>query len=308
MLENNVLVDRKGVLLKTLSILIFIAMIMSTSNFLMISVNASQDDAGSGGDAGDSFSTATPLDGPGNYTGELNSTDVDDYYNITLTEDHVYWINVSADKNVNLYIYDSSESEMDSSSGYETITFSQAIKETSYYYIRVENDYSGYNSYHLNITDWLVQDDAGSGGDAGNDFSTATHLNSTGDYTGFFEYDGDRYDYYSINLTKDYVYWFNGSADKEMGLSIYDSSQNELDGYSGSTSAILSLAIQENGTYYIEIYINTDSQSDYNLNITEWFKQDDANTGHDAGDDFSTATPLDTTGDYTGYFEYDGDQ
>ncbi|MEF8874475.1 MAG: hypothetical protein V5A88_07390, partial [Candidatus Thermoplasmatota archaeon] len=308
MYVKKIFTDRKETFFRIGSVLVFVSILLSMANLLIMPAAASQNDGGSGGDAGDSFSTATPLDGPGNYTGELNSTDVDDYYNITLTADHVYWINVSADQNVNVYIYDSSESEMDSSYGYETITFSQAIKETTYYYIRVENDYSGYNSYHLNITDWLVQDDAGSGGDAGDDFSTATPMNSTGDYDGFFEYDGDRYDYYSINLTKDYVYWFNGSAEKEMGLSIYDSSQNELDGYSGSTSAILNLAIKENATYYIEMSINTDSQSDYDLNITEWFKQDDANTGNDAGDNFTAATPLNSTGDYEGFFEYDGDR
>ncbi len=310
MTESMIRPGKKEKIFKVMSVLISITMILSVANLMMMPVQASQDDGGSGGDAGDSFATATQLSGMGDYTGELNSTDQDDYYNITLTDDHVYWINCSASESVNFYIYDSSQSEIDSDYGHTTFSFSQAIKETNHYFLRVENDYGGDNPYHLNLTDWLVQDDANTGGDAGDGFSSASHLNSTGNYTGFFEYDGDRYDYYSVNLTKDYVYWFNGTAGHEIDLEIYDPSQNSLDSDLGYQSIDLCVAVKQTGTFYVKIGLdyNVDHYGHYDLNITEWFKQDDANTGQDAGDDFSTSAPLNYTGDYSGFFEYDNDR
>ena len=165
---------------------------MLTISFLAMPVIA-DDDAGSGGDAGDNSSTATYLSAiNGTYYGNLTTGD-EDWYSIQMPNNTalaatLYGYNTSND--FDLEIYSSSGSRIDYSwyddPNEEVSSNGTSIGGTNVT-VRVDA-YTGSGGYTLQI--WVFaepqgpsQNDAGTGGDAGDSLSSATHLNSCLLYT-----------------------------------------------------------------------------------------------------------------------------
>lgn len=111
-----------------------------------------QNDAGSGGDAGNSFSTALSIS-PGNYTGYLDNSDVDDYYKFSVTAGQLINISMSppGGADFDLKLYDPSGTEKASSalSGTDNVSFTAG--SSGYWRARIFY-YSGSGNYSFGVT------------------------------------------------------------------------------------------------------------------------------------------------------------
>ena len=287
---------------------------------------SSQDDAGSGLDAGDSSSTALQINMSGNlstFEGWVdNNWDTSDYYSVFVPNNwttwaSLSWTNTSAD--LDLYLYDSNQNTLSYSyyDNPETVSAnSSTVGGTTVYYNVYA--YSG-NDVYYNLSIGLAnlssspaynQNDANSGGDAGDDVSTALALaNQNGTYYGWVSDTSDNYDFYSLQVPSSVAIevelsWNNSANDFDLGL--YDESQSLIDSSvsdnpefveSGSTDV-------SNTTVYILVQSvsgtwGNGGEGEYTLNITfvnqsevPGLNQNDAYTGGDAGDEYSNATPL----------------
>ncbi len=132
----------------------------NTYNLTTTAVNSStQNDAGSGGDVGDNASMSYTLT-PGNhqqYTGYVDQTDIEDWYNISVPTGYGISANLSfaASNDFDLYLVDSlATSIIDSSyfSNPETVTSNGTTVGGSNVYILIDA-YTGSGSYTLDI--WM---------------------------------------------------------------------------------------------------------------------------------------------------------
>ena len=169
------------------------------------------DDAGSGGDAGDSSSNATPLGSyNGTYYGNLSSTD-EDWYSIQMPNNTALAATLSGYSTSNdfdLELYASSGTRIDYSwyaDPNEEVTSNGTSIGGTNVTLRVDA-FTGSGNYTLQI--WLFtesqgppQNDAGTGADAGDSSSTATSLSSTNQTVpGWISDSWDHQDWYNITV------------------------------------------------------------------------------------------------------------
>ena len=282
---------------------------------------SNQDDAGTGGDAGNSAASATNLTVPvtgGNYTGWASSNwDTEDWYRITIPVNHtiwadVSWTNTSAD--LDLYMYDSTGlTTIDYAAGSanpEMVSANGTSVGGADILLRVRA-YSGDSNYTMSIGMENVtgvptsgnQNDANTGGDAGDNTTYATDLPQTNaTWWGWISNSDDRYDYYRINITGDYAIqasldWNNtddydifllDSSGSVIEYSFFDHPENVS---SGSTNV-------SNSTVFVQVDAwSGEGEYSLTLNFTEMAtlpvnNQNDAGTGGDASDDYLTPTIL----------------
>jgi len=291
-----------------------------------------QNDANSGGDAGNGFQQALALPSSnGTYFGwasdngddwDVYSVQVPDMYEI---EASLSWNTSSNDFDFGLF--DESESQVDASftSNPETIDSSSLGNSTAYIVVQAttgEEDYElSVTLTNLSSTPAFNQNDANSGGDAGNAFSQALALPVTnGTYYGWASDNDDSWDVYSVQVPymqgiEAFLSWNTSSNDFDMGL--YDESQTQLDSSFNSNPETVQSgsANVSNTTVYIVVQATT-GEEDYTLWVdlvnqtpNPILNQNDANSGDDAGDDFSSSTPLPSVnGTYYGWIsDSDGD-
>ena len=293
---------------------------------------STQDDAGSGSDAGDVLSSALSINTTGNqstFSGWADETwDENDYYSITVPTNWTSWASLSwvnsnnSSADLDLYLYDSQGNSIDSSASSftnpeEVSGNASSIGGTTIYYRVLV--YSGTAvDYNLtigigNLSDSPAfnQNDANSGGDAGDDFAGATGLpanNST--YYGWISDSLDNYDIYSVPIPSGYAIeaeltWNNTANDFDLYL--YDEGQSLIDSstsYRPETVGSGSTDVSNTTVYiFVESYYSWwgggSGEGEYILNITllnqtqvPGLNQNDAYTGGDAGDELSNATPL----------------
>ena len=116
-------------------------------------------DAGSGGDAGGSFSTATNIAATSStYYGNLSSTnDTDDFYSINMSNDTGIYVELNFDNSNNdfdLYLYSSSQGTIDSSYSWnsnESISSGNTSVGGTTVYLRAEA-YSGAGNYTMIVS------------------------------------------------------------------------------------------------------------------------------------------------------------
>jgi hypothetical protein len=203
-------------------------------------------DAGSGGDAGNSFSTATSLGSTSStYYGNLSSTnDTDDYYSINMSNDTGIHVEVNFDTTNNdfdLYLYSSTQSTIDSSyswSSNESVSSNGTSVGGTTVFLRVEA-YSGSGDYTMIISIFSVytvaQNDANTGGDASDSQTTPTMLNSyNATYYGYVDNNMDEYDWYGFSIPNNYsisasLSWNNTSSLIDLDLHLFDSNSTYLD-------------------------------------------------------------------------------
>ena len=288
---------------------------------------ASQNDANTGGDASNSQSSPTPLPAVNaTYYGEVdNSNDQFDWYHVPVPQFHsinatLSWNSTSTTEDLDLYLYDENGTRI-SYSWYDNpeAVGSGAANIGGTNVSVLVDAFSGADSYTLQI--WLTNDssspaynqnDANSGGDAGNGFDQALALPSTnGTYFGWASDNGDDWDVYSVQVPDMFgidaaLSWNTSSNDFDFGL--FDELRTQIDASFTSNPETIGSTDVSNTTVYIVVQATT-GEEDYeftviltNLSSTPAFNQNDANSGGDAGNGFPDALPLPATnGTYHGW-------
>ena len=195
---------------------------------------ATQNDAGTGGDAGGDFGNATAIV-QGTYPGNLlQDPDTSDFYNLTLpTSGQTVYVNVTVPVTMtaNLRLYERDRVEVASALGVNDgvamvdFTFVPA----QYVFIQVELTV-GSGHYDMQVQN-RTQNDTGTGGDAGGDFGNATAI-LAGNYSSNLLKDQDDNDFYSLTLTSPATVYVNVTVPAgvvSVNLYLYDLNENEVD-------------------------------------------------------------------------------
>ncbi|MDP7312396.1 MAG: hypothetical protein QF831_03060, partial [Candidatus Thalassarchaeaceae archaeon] len=160
--------------------------------------NVSQNDAGSGGDAGDNATAAYNLTvtSGSTYAGYVDQTDINDWYRIFVPTGKGITASMSFNgatngtNDLDLYLIDSLVTTVIDSSFYsnpEVVNSSGTNVSGQYVYLVVEA-YTGFSYYNITISFFNIggggtggsgQNDAGSGGDAGDNATAAYNLTVT---------------------------------------------------------------------------------------------------------------------------------
>jgi len=168
-----------------------------------------QNDANSGGDAGDNFDNATVI-ATGTFYGSLPSDDNDDFYRVYINQNRHATITLSGDNETDfdLHLYAPDRNIIQSSQNNDSNEFIEIdILNYGYWFVRIEKyNLTSHGNYSLFIltsaitstNPTLMQNDANSGGDAGNTFFTATTIRRGRSYGMLVDF--DFYDYYKIDL------------------------------------------------------------------------------------------------------------
>ena len=289
-------------------------------------------DAGSGGDAGNSFSTATSLGSTSStYYGNLSSTnDSDDYYSINMSNDTGIHVEVNFDTTNNdfdLYLYSSTQSTIDSSyswSSNESVSSNGTSVGGTTVFLRVEA-YSGSGDYTMIISIFSVytvaQNDANTGGDASDSQTTPTMLNSyNATYYGYVDNNMDEYDWYGFSIPNNYsisasLSWNNTSSLIDLDLHLFDSNSTYLDySYDNNPENVSSGSASIGGTTVTLLVRAWSGVENYTLLInfddisnSQVFNQNDANSGGDVSGNFSSAYNLTGNDTYYGWISDSGD-
>lgn len=169
------------------------------------------------------------------------------------------------------------------------------------YYLAVAGPWEDYEgSYTIELI-LGMQDDSGAGGDAGDDFDTATAIEQ-GKYSGEIG-DYDQVDYYQFEVPNRGIMKveFIGIEGGCFYVKLLDSTQKKIS-ETDCTEEVTDIRLMNNssgGAYYLAI---ESPWEDYKGSYTIEFMlemQDDSGAGVDAGDDFDTATPIEK-GEYFG--------
>jgi len=300
---------------------------------------ANQDDAGTGDDAGNSASTATNLSVPatgGNYNGWVSSTwDQEDWYLISVPVNYTIWASVSwtnSSADLDIYMYDSTGlNTIDYASGSsnpEEITANGTTVGGSDVLFRVRA-YSGDSNYTMNfgmanvsgVPTSDTQNDANTGGDAGNNMTYPTDLpESNGSYSGFISNTDDDDDYYRVNVTcwclLEATLSWNNTDDYD--LILMDSAGAFIDySYYSNPEEVSSGATNiTNETVFVRVNAWT-GEGEYLLNITlsdqanlPANNQNDSGLGTDAGDVADNSSDVQTypgLNNFTGWASIDTD-
>ena len=274
-------------------------------------------DAGTGGDAGDSISTAAWLPASNaTYYGNLTaSSDNNDYYGVNMSTDTGIAVGLTSPSGADfdLLLYDSNGSTIDSSYslGYDSVSSNGTGVGGTTVYINVDR-WSGSGQYTLQIWIFTVtpppaQNDANTGGDAGDTYSTPTALNGTNaTYYGYVDKSTDEFDYYSIPVPSYHrinasVSWNTSSA--TLHLHLYDSTGAYLPGGQGFNTTSPNTVTSGNSsvggttvTLLVRAWIGDDDytltlQFD-NISSSPVYNQNDSGTGDDASDDYNNPTGI----------------
>ena len=186
----------------------------------MFATNNSQDDGGSGADAGNNSSTSVNLSSSN--SSEIgwvdDITDVADLYKVWIPSGEILTVvmNFPSTEDFDLYLTDSAVTfsyDLSEYSNPEVVSTggTNISNGTTYVYIYVVA-WSGFGQYSLNLTFTIPapQDDAGSGGDASDLQSNALTLSSSSaTYDGWFDSVTDSVDLYNITIPTGNELWVN---------------------------------------------------------------------------------------------------
>lgn len=168
-----------------------------------------QNDANTGGDAGDTFDNATII-GIGSFYGSLPQDDNDDFYRVYINLNRHVTITLNGDvgTDFDLHLYAPDRNIMQSSQNSDSNEYIEFdILNYGYWFVRIEKyNHTNHGNYSFllqtsaitSTNPTLMQNDAGSGGDAGNTFFSATTISRGRSYGMLVDF--DYYDYYKIDL------------------------------------------------------------------------------------------------------------
>ncbi|MDP7043551.1 MAG: hypothetical protein QF807_06000 [Candidatus Thalassarchaeaceae archaeon] len=180
--------------------------------------NGSQNDAGSGGDAGDNATAAYNLSvtSGSTYAGYVDQTDVNDWYRIFVPTGKGITASMSFNgvtngtNDLDLYLVDSNVTTYIDTSYYSNpeVVNSSGTNVSGQYVYLVVDAYTGFSYYNFTVSFFNIggggtgsggQNDAGSGGDAGDNATAAYNLSVTAGstYAGYAD-QNDTQDWYLI--------------------------------------------------------------------------------------------------------------
>jgi hypothetical protein len=270
---------------------------------------ATQNDMGTGTDAGNSLSATTAIQA-GSGMGYIDSTDTADYYKISVTSGQTISVRMTppSGSDFDLKLYDTNQSQVDSSSlgGSQTDTVEDTASASGYYYIYIYR-YSGQGIYSMavTVTGGATQNDMGTGTDAGNTLSAATTI-AAGSGTGYID-STDPNDYYKINVTSGQTISVSMTppSGSDFDLKLYDTNQSQVASSSlgGSQTDSVTCTATSSGYYYICVHLWSGSGIySMTVTITGGATQNDMGTGTDAGNSLGAATTI-QAGSGTGYLD-----
>jgi hypothetical protein len=265
------------------------------SSVTLSALSTPQNDGGTGGDAGQSFDTASAIKlGPVN--GLLGDADANDYYAVDLPKTGgVLNIALQTSDNVIASLYDNSQNfigELNAQKGEKTPARLQhilAADQGGQWFVKFNG-----NGVYTSTIAFGGQNDAGSGKDAGDDFASATVV-KPGSYNGLLG-GADTNDYYVVDLPK------TGGAfsatvrttDGSVVVTMYNDSQNFI-GEANSDKNKKEAGVVNtilNGKQGGNWYVRISGEGSYEFSIN-WVGQNDAGSGKDAGEDFESALAVD---------------
>ncbi|MCP8315321.1 MAG: pre-peptidase C-terminal domain-containing protein [archaeon] len=208
----------------------------------------------------------------------MKQINLTDYESATLS--HWYWLDSETDYDY-LYVMTSTDGSIwnveESYTGDSAGWVQDTVDLTSYVGSSVYIKYTFYSTTFSDkegayLDDILItavpQDDAGSGGDAGDDFDTATQI-SAGSYEGFVE-DFDINDYYKIHVSAGNTInvTMTPSGGSNFDLKLFDPNEDlvEESTNSGSAEESISYTAETSGDHFILVYYVSGS-STYELEI-----------------------------------------
>ena len=301
---------------------IFVSILMLS----MLAMPVLGNDAGTGGDAGNSSSNATNLPASNaTYYGNLTAnTDTSDYYRVNMSPNTGISVQITFSSTVDfdLILQTSAGTQIDSSVASSGTTEDVSSNGTNVGGSAVNiwvDQYSGSGSYTMQI--WIFSSgssggggggtgngtsgyDAGTGNDAGNTIPTAMVLNPTNmSFWGDVTYSSDTNDYYKISIPANFgvsvsLSW-NSTAD--LDLEIYDNSSTRIS-YSWFSNPETLTENNYGGTnLFFRVYAYGSNTGSHDYNMTFIFdnmtnapvnNQDDAGSGGDASNDYNSPTSL----------------
>ena len=250
-----------------------------------------QNDASTGGDAGDNFTYASNAY-LGYHRGLYCYGDNYDYYVFTISIEQMVWINFTSQNNGSGYIYIYNSSRVEVTNAYSSSGTTKSIlflnKEVIFYVLIQRN--SGVGEYYLNITSYGYQNDAGLGADAGNNLTYASSVGN-GNYNGMVCY-GDTNDYFNFSIAPNEVIFVNVTAlTSNLYVYIYDSLKYEVVNRYVTSMSTQSLMYSNAPYFYVRIYM-TSGTCEYKLNVTHYCYQNDAALGCDGSNTISGALSI----------------
>jgi hypothetical protein len=276
---------------------------------ITVTGGTSQNDMGSGADAGGSLSDATAIHA-GSGSGYINSTDTADYYKVQVSSGQTVMASVTPPygSDFDIKLYDTSQSQIDSSSlgGSATDSVEGTASASGYFYVTVYR-YSGEGIYSLTITvtGGTTQNDMGTGADAGSSTSAATAI-SAGTGTGYIDAT-DTSDFYKVSVTSGQTVRVSMTppTGSDFDLALNDTSQSWIDSSTlgGSQTDTVEGTATSSGYFYIGV--NSYSGSgiySMTVTVTGGTSQNDMGSGTDAGNSLSAATAI-SAGTGTGYVD-----
>ncbi|HEX8683106.1 MAG TPA: hypothetical protein VF707_12380 [Ardenticatenaceae bacterium] len=272
------------------------------ATFTLQGQGITQDDGGSGTDAGADSADAVDVEGE-QVSGTLGDQDGDDYYAFEVpTSGGLLELSLeAADDGVSLTIYDADGNYVNEAStepGSDPAVTQNQIpsEEGGRWFV----DVRGSGAYTLDIG-FTGQDDAGSGGDVGDDAESAFEID-LGEHTGLLGGD-DGYDAYTFELpTGGGILDVTAEpGEGDIHFVVYDADGNyvtEAAGEAGDEAATARhvLAGEQGGAWSIIF----DGDGAYTFSIA-FEDQDDAGSGGDAPDTQEEAVPFNVDEEVTGF-------
>ena len=270
---------------------------------------ATQNDMGTGTDAGNTLSAATTI-AAGSGTGYIDSTDTNDYYKINVTSGQTISVSMTppSGSDFDLKLYDANQSQVASSSlgGSQTDSITYTATSSGYYYICVHLwSGSGIYSMTVAVTGGATQNDMNTGTDAGDSFSAAITI-SAGSGTGYID-STDTNDYYKVSVTSGQTISVSMTppSGSDFDLKLYDANQSQVASSTlgGSQTDSVTYVSTYSGYLYIRVYKWSGSGIySMTVTVTGGATQNDANSGQDAGNSFAQALTI-AAGSYTGFVD-----
>ncbi|MGM0401379.1 MAG: hypothetical protein ACQEQT_08785 [Chloroflexota bacterium] len=267
----------------------------------------SQDDAGSGGDAGGKVADALEVEVGQSLSGEIGDFDEEDWYTFEVADGQAVSVDFTPGEDaepMNVRLLDPEQDEVWRELGVSpTVTKStrQMMSSSSggMYYIRISE---GHGEYTIELAA-ESQDDAGSGGDAGDKVADALEVEVDQTFSGE-KGDFDQEDWYTFEVADGQavsVDFTPGEDAESMNVQLLDSDQDRVWRELGVSPTVTKstrqlMSSSSGGMYYIQV---SEGYGEYAIELAAE-SQDDAGSGGDAGDKVADALEVDAGQSFSG--------
>jgi len=265
-----------------------------------------QNDGGTGADAPGEYRDAVKVTGKEPLAGVVGNTDREDWYLFSVDPGIVLTVNVAVDPEsdqINAWLYDPDESEIWSEYDISprqgaSVTHLISAEAAGEYFL----GFGGTGVYTATIA-IAEQNDAGSGGDSGEEIQDAVEVEVGEPFDGL-QGDTDYADWYAFDVPGGSVLTVSVTPDRDtegLSFSLVDVDESELwseyDVRGGRAMAgSFILGPESGGTHYLQVF---GGQGAYSVEIAV-SAQDDADSGGDAGDEIQDAVEIEVGEEYIG--------